>query len=339
MKTPLLAFQSKGIYCAAGDFYIDPWQPVDRAVITHAHSDHARTGMKAYLAHEDAIPVLQYRLGSDITIQGLAYNAPITINGVQVSLHPAGHIIGSAQVRVEHKGEVWVVSGDYKTTPDRTCQPFEPVACHHFVTESTFGLPVFHWPNEKLVFEAINTWWLDCKQARKNAVIFAYSLGKAQRIIQGLDLSIGSVFCHGAIENTNDVLRQQGIALQATHRILPEHTKADFEGALIIAPPGAHASTWMKRFGEHETGFASGWMQLRGMRRRQNFDRGFVLSDHADWNGLLEAVRATGAEHVHVTHGYSDIFARYLNEQGIAASPVVTAYGQEDTDQLEAEAL
>jgi putative mRNA 3-end processing factor len=335
MKTPLLAFHAKGIYCAEGDFYIDPWQPVDRAIITHAHSDHARTGMKAYLAHHDALPVLRYRLGANIAIQGLAYNENTTINGVKVSLHPAGHIIGSAQVRVEFKGEIWVVSGDYKTTPDRTCQAFEPVACHHFVTESTFGLPVFHWPNENQVFDDINAWWLKCKEERKSAVIFAYSLGKAQRIIQGLDQGIGSIFCHGAIENTNAVIRSQGIALNATHRTLPEHTKTDFQGALIIAPPGANTTAWMKRFGDHETGFASGWMQVRGMRRRQNFDRGFVLSDHADWKGLLAAVKATKAEHVHVTHGYSDIFARYLNEQGIAASPVVTAYGQEDADHLE----
>lgn len=335
MSHSLLSFHERGIYCAIGDFYIDPWLPVDRAIITHAHSDHARSGMKSYLAHHDSVAILRHRLGADIAIRGIEYNEVVQMNGVRISLHPAGHIIGSAQVRVEYKGEVWVVSGDYKTSPDPTCQPFEPVTCHQFVTESTFGLPVFHWPEEETVIASINNWWLKCQSEGKNAVIFAYSLGKAQRIIQGLNLSIGPIYCHGAIENTNEVLRNQGFSLNDTHRVFPQDAKSKFQGAIIMAPPSAGSTSWMKRFGEIETGFASGWMQVRGMRRRQNYDRGFVLSDHADWNGLLSAVRATGAAKVHVTHGYSDIFARYLNELGIDAAPVVTAYGQEDADPVE----
>ncbi len=325
----MLTFHPSGIYCAAGDFFIDPWRPVDRAVITHAHSDHSRWGMKHYLAHNDSLPVMRHRLG-DISVEGMAYGEVRQINGVKVSLHPAGHIIGSAQVRVEHRGEVWVVSGDYKTTPDATCTPFEPVKCHQFITESTFGLPVFHWQDEGEVFNAINAWWARCRADGKNAVLYAYSLGKAQRLIKGVDAGIGPIVCHGAVENTNAVLREAGMELPPTIRAVREHKKGDFTGALIIAPPSADGSAWLKRFAPYETAFASGWMQLRGTRRRRNMDRGFVLSDHADWLGLLSAVEATEAEHIHVTHGYSEIFAAYLREKGRNASVVTTEYGTDD---------
>ncbi len=331
MSLMLLSFHSSGIYCEAGDFFIDPWRPVDRAIITHAHSDHARWGMKHYLAHRDSLPIMRHRLG-EIDIQGMHYGAPVRINGVTVSLHPAGHIIGSSQVRVEHKGEVWVVSGDYKTTTDATCTPFEPISCHHFITESTFGLPVFHWEHEQAVYDAINAWWRNCQDEGKNAVLFAYSLGKAQRILRGVDGSIGPIVCHGAVENTNAVLRQAGMVLPPTIHAVREHQKGHFRGALILAPPSANGTSWMKRFQPFETGFASGWMQLRGARRRRNFDRGFVLSDHADWPGLLQAIEATGASNIHVTHGYTELFAAYLNEIGYNASAVRTEFGTQEED-------
>lgn len=325
----MLTFHPSGIYCPQGDFFIDPWRPVDRAVITHAHSDHSRWGMKHYLAHHDSLPVMRHRLG-EISAEGMAYGEVRHINGVKVSLHPAGHIIGSAQVRVEYRDEIWVVSGDYKTTPDATCAPFEPVKCHQFITESTFGLPVFHWQDEREIFADINTWWARCRADGKNAVIYAYSLGKAQRIIAGVDAGIGPIVCHGAVENTNEVLRVGGMQLPPTIRAVRDHKKGDFTGALIIAPPSADGSPWLKRFAPYETAFASGWMQMRGTRRRRNMDRGFVLSDHADWPGLLSAIEATEAEHIHVTHGYSEIFAAYLREQGRSASVVTTEYGTDD---------
>lgn len=325
----MLRFTSHGIYCEVGDFYIDPWRPVDRAVITHAHADHSRWGMKHYLAHHDSLPVMRHRLG-EISAEGLAYGEVRVINGVKLSLYPAGHIIGSAQVRVEHKGEIWVASGDYNTRPDAACTPFEPVKCNHFITESTFGLPVFHWKSDAVIFEEIMDWWRHCRAQGKNAVLFAYSLGKAQRILNGLPDLLGPVACHAAVENTNEVLREAGHAIRPTIRVEREHKKGDFQGALIIAPPGADGSAWLKRFGPHETAFASGWMQVRGTRRRRNMDRGFVLSDHADWDGLLAAVHATGAEHVHVTHGYSSIFSAYLAELGLDAQAVGTRYGEDE---------
>ncbi len=330
---PLLVFRPEGIYCPAGDFYIDPWKPVHKAVITHAHADHSRGGMKAYLAHHDSIPVMRHRLGSDIKVQGAGYGEVIRINDVEVSLHPAGHIIGSAQVRVARHDEVWVVSGDYKTGPDHSCAPFEPVRCHHFITESTFGLPVFKWKPQEEVFDEINRWWSQTQAEGKTALILAYSLGKAQRILQSVDSTIGPVFTHGAVENVNQVLRQAKHTLKPTTRITRETNSDELKGALVIAPPSALGTSWTKRLGDFSSAVASGWMQVRGMRRRRNADRGFVLSDHADWPGLNEAIEATGAEHIHVTHGYTGIFSNWLKEKGYNATVVETEYGGEEDDE------
>lgn len=330
MPDKLLQFTEKGIYCPKGDFYIDPWRPVDKAVITHGHSDHARWGMKHYLAHSLTAPIMRHRLG-DIDVETLPYGEQRKINGVAISLHPAGHIPGSAQVRVAHKGEVWVVSGDYKTTPDPLAEPFEVVPCQHFITESTFGLPVFRWPEHQQVADEINAWWKQNAAEGRTSVLFAYALGKAQRLLAMIDPSIGPIYTHGAVENTNIVLRGAGLAIPDTTKV-EDQDKKDFEKALVIAPPSAQGSSWMKRFVRPQTAFASGWMMMRGTRRRRNADRGFVLSDHADWDELNATVDATGAEHIYVTHGYTDTFARYLRERGLYAKTVKTDYTGEQDD-------
>ncbi|MCB0518592.1 MAG: ligase-associated DNA damage response exonuclease [Lewinellaceae bacterium] len=328
----MLQFNENGIYCPDGNFYIDPWKPVGRAITTHAHSDHARPGSKHYLAHRDSSAVMRLRLGADISLQTLGYGEPLAINGVKVSLYPAGHIPGSAQVRVEKGGEVWVVSGDYKIQPDGVCEPFEPVPCHTFITESTFGLPVYHWQPQSLVFQDINNWWRQNQSAGKVSVLCGYSLGKAQRIVKNIDLGIGRVFSHGAIFNVNETLREAGLDLPFLPKVTDGFSKKDFEGALIVAPPSVGGTTWLKRFGPHSLAVCSGWMQVRGNARRRNVDRGFVLSDHADWDGLLYAVKATAAEKVFVTHGFTSIFSRYLNETGIQAAEVKTEFGTEEED-------
>lgn len=328
----MIKFTEKGIYCVPGKFYIDPWKPVAKAVITHAHSDHARPGMKHYLAHHDSVPVMRYRLGEDIKVRGVAYNEPITVGGVKVSLHPAGHILGSAQVRVEYKGEVWVVTGDYKLSDDGLCPAYEPVTCHHFLTESTFGLPVFRWQPQAEILHDINQWWRDNAERGVASVIFAYSLGKAQRIINNVDQSVGPIFTHGAIENTNEVLRQAGHEIAPTTLVTPELKKAEVRHALVVAPPSAFGSTWIRRLQPYETAMASGWMMVRGMRRRRNADRGFVLSDHADWDELIQAVKLSEAENIYVTHGYASIFSRYLTEQGWNAQVVQTNYDGEGAE-------
>lgn len=326
----LLRFTDKGIYCPPARIYIDPWKPVSRAVCTHAHSDHARKGMKHYLAHQDSVPIMQHRLGHAISIRGIGYGEGIDIQGVRVSLHPAGHIIGSAQVRVEYKGEVAVVSGDYKIQDDGFSVPFEPLKCHTFITESTFGLPVYRWQPQAEVIAEINQWWQQNAAENQASLLIAYSLGKAQRVLQNVDRSIGPVFTHGAVENIQQVLRDTGHALEPTRLIDASLPKADSRKALIVAPMAAIGSAWAKKLAPCSLGICSGWMQIRGPQRRRAADRGFVLSDHADWEGLNKAVRATGAEKVYVTHGYSQIFAKWLQEQGLNASVVETMFGDED---------
>ncbi|MEW9919482.1 ligase-associated DNA damage response exonuclease [Marimonas sp. MJW-29] len=334
VRDPVLTFTDKGIYCPAGDFHIDPWRPVDRALITHGHSDHARWGMGTYLATDGTLPVMRHRLG-DISAEGIAFGQARQIGGATVSFHPAGHVPGSAQIRVEVAGEVWVVSGDYKIVDDGLTEPFEPVKCHHFITESTFGLPVFRWAPQADIAAEINSWWAACASAGKTAFLGAYALGKAQRLLSMLDPDIGPILTHGAIENTNAVMRDQGIRLPDTIHASQDLNPKDHPGALVLAPPSALGSKWARRFGPQESAFASGWMALRGIRRRRAGDRGFVISDHADWSGLLWAIRETEAENIYVTHGYTDIFTRYLNDNGWSARVVPTQFEGETLDREE----
>ena len=334
----LVVQRPEGLYCPAGDFFIDPWRPVDRAIITHAHADHARTGHRHYLAAAPAEGVLRARLGA-VTLQTLAYGERIEHHGVTVSLHPAGHVLGSAQVRLEHGGQVWVASGDYKVAPDRTCAPFEPVRCHVFITESTFGLPIYRWQPDDAVFADINAWWHANAAAGRASVLLCYSFGKAQRILSGVDPAIGPIVVHGAVEPLNRAYRAAGVALPDTLTVSDVTDKADLQRALVLCPPGAAASPWIKRFGDTSDAFASGWMQLRGARRRGGYDRGFVLSDHADWPGLLAAIGATGAQRVIVTHGSVPVMVRYLGGQGLQAGAFQTEYGDDAVDEQAAGAI
>lgn len=328
----LLEFRDSGIFCPAGGFYIDPWKPVEKAIITHAHSDHARWGNTHYLCHTLTQPLLELRLGAN-SYQSLPWGERIHINGVTVSLHPAGHIIGSSQVRVEHKGEVWVVSGDYKTTDDGISGLFEPVRCNTFITESTFGLPIYNWADQKRVYENIRNWINKNKEKGRSSVLLAYSLGKAQRVLDAIKETGDKIFVHGAIWNTMEAIKSLGIHLPEVHRITPETPKDWLKASVVIAPPSAEGSSWLKRFGPYAVGICSGWMQVRGNARRRNADAGFVLSDHADWKGLNDAVKSTGAERVFVTHGFQSVFARHLQEQGLDAHEIQTAFGTEEEEQ------
>ncbi len=332
----LLEFNENGIFCPAAEVYIDPWKPVKRALITHGHADHSRPGHENYMSTRSAAPVIKHRLGPKIRLEMLEFGEVIRINGVSLSFHPAGHIPGSAQVRVEKNGEVWVVSGDYKREDDGISEPFEPVPCHTFITECTFGLPVYNWPPQSEVFEDINAWWKKNREEGRVSVISAYALGKAQRLLAHLNPATGPIFTHGAVENVNEVIRAQGIPLPDTVRVTPEHRKADFKGGLVVATPSALGSTWMRKFQPYSTAMASGWMALRGTRRRRAADRGFVLSDHADWEGLNRTIKETGAECVYVTHGYTSIFRQWLAEQGYDAREVRTGFTGE-TDESDQE--
>jgi putative mRNA 3-end processing factor len=315
----MLEVTESGVYCPAGDFYIDPWGAVDRAIITHAHSDHARAGSRSYLTARPGEALLRARLAEwPAQIQGIEYGARVTIGEVTVSLHPAGHILGSAQIRLERAGEVWVVSGDYKLTPDATCAPFEPLRCHTFVTESTFALPIYRWPADAAIASEIREWRRANREAKRTSVLFAYPLGKAQRILSMIDAAEGPIHAHLAIERYNAIYRAQGISLPEMRAFEP--------GALVLAPPMAIGSPWLKRFGAISTAMASGWMRIRGARRRRSLDRGFAVSDHADWPALLAAIDATQAETVWVTHGNRAPLARWLEEHGRRAVLVDTHF-------------
>jgi putative mRNA 3-end processing factor len=326
----LIVARPEGLYCPAGDFYIDPWRPVERAVLTHAHGDHARPGHRHYLAARDCEKLVRLRLGADIDLQPLAFGERITINGVRLSLHPAGHVLGSAQVRLEQGGQVWVVSGDYKLAPDPTCAGFEPQRCDTFVSESTFGLPVYRWPDAGEVFRDINAWWQANAAEARASVLYGYALGKAQRMLASVDATLGPIVCHGAVETINAAYRASGVALPATLRVADVADPALYRRALIVAPPSAQSTPWLRRFGAYSDAFASGWMMLRGTRRRRNVDRGFALSDHADWNGLLGAIAETGAKRVLVTHGYAAVLARWLQQHGLEAATLDTEFGDEE---------
>jgi putative mRNA 3-end processing factor len=329
----LLRLTDRGLYCEPGDFHVDPWAPVDRAVVTHGHGDHVAWGCRAYLTSAPGLPVLRRRLDPSARIRGAAYGETVDVGGVHVSLHPAGHILGSAQVRLERAGEVWVVSGDYKTEPDPTCAPYEPVRCHTFVTECTFGLPIYRWTDTRRVFEEIHAWWRGNQAAGRTTLLFGYALGKAQRLLSGLDPSVGPILTHGAVERMTAVYREVGIALPpTTHAAGAE--PSTYRRAIVIAPPSAEGSAWARRFGAQSTAFASGWMAVRGARRRRSVDRGFPVSDHVDWPSLLGAIEATGAERIWATHGYTRVLVRWLREQGRDAHAIETRYEGEREDGL-----
>ncbi len=311
----MLEFTDRGIFCPEGDFYIDAGKSVDYNIVTHGHADHARPGHRHYLSHSDSEAILKLRLGKKINITTLPFNQPIRRNGVKISLHPAGHIVGSAQVRIEHKGEVWVVSGDYKLDNDMLSGAFEPVQCHTFVTECTFGLPIYQWPEQHSVYEEINRWWHQNRQEGKTSILCGYSLGKSQRVLYHADRTIGDVYVHPAIRSVNEALRKQGLPLPETRCIGPDVDPMTYRGSLVIAPPSAiNSPDW--KFIDPDIGVASGWMRIWSMAMRRNADKAFVLSDHADWNGLVSAIRETGAENVITMHGYTSAFSKWLREQG-----------------------
>ena len=337
-RQPLLEVDASGLHCPLGGFYIDPWEPVERAVITHGHGDHARPGSKHFLTAAPGVGILDKRLaegGAEPSIEGLAYGEERRMGEVSVSLHPAGHVLGSAQVRLEHRGEVWVVTGDFKRAPDPSCAPFEPQRCHVLITEATFALPVYRWPEPAKVVDEIVSWWRANAEAGRASLLYAYTLGKAQRILAELarrdDLPEPTIYTHGAVEALVERYRDAGVAMAPTAPVQAEPEGTEWAGRLVLAPPSVRRSRWLRRFGDHETAFASGWMLLRATRKRRGLDRGFALSDHADWPALLRTVEESGAERILCTHGRADALARFLREErGLDARMLETRFDGEE---------
>lgn len=323
---------AEGLYCRAADAWVDPWRPVSRALITHAHADHARPGCGEYWAVATSEGVLRQRLGQDITLHPVSYGETFWLNQCRVSFHSAGHVLGSAQIRLEAEGTVWVVSGDYKRDDDPSCAPFEPVPCDVLITEATFGMPIYRWQSGAEVARQIRDWWQG-DQSRPS-LLFCYAFGKAQRLLAELK-AIGvddEVLLHGAVETVTRHYRDAEVAMTPSRPVSEIPRNESLAGRLVLAPPSAHRSSWMRRFKHPQTAFASGWMAVRGARRRRGYERGFVLSDHADWPGLIRTVKQSRAQKVYVTHGQSDVLARYLREtEGIDAEPLDTLFeGESD---------
>lgn len=329
----LIIFTDKGFYCPQADVYIDPWKSVNKALITHGHSDHARRGHKSYLCHHHSVDILKYRLGK-IKVQGIAYDKPIVMNGVRISYHPAGHVLGSAQIKLDNGKQSWVISGDYKLDDDGVAQAFEPVECTHFVTECTFGLPVFNWEKQEDIFSQINNWWASNVKNNRPSIISAYSLGKAQRVLANIDAEIGPIVVHPSIDAINKITVQTGIAMPVT-MLKEEIATEDRQKALYICPQMAADSKWTSGLKSSSSAVVSGWMGLRGAKRRRNIDRGFVLSDHADWGGLNQAVKDTGAQNIYVTHGYTDTYRKWLEHEGYMAKVVATEYEGESMEKID----
>jgi putative mRNA 3-end processing factor len=337
MKTAMLTVTDDGLYCPAGDFFIDPWNPVARALITHAHGDHARPGSKAYLCTTAGARLLRRRFGSDAVIESVPYGRPLAVGDVTVSLHPAGHVLGSAQIRLQSRGPgggegTWVVAGDYKRAADPTCAPFEPVACDTFVTESTFGLPIYRWDSTESVVLDILEWWSANAATGKSSVLFCYAIGKAQRLLAELSRHIDrEIYVHGMLLPMIEAYREEGVAMLPVKSATEQPKGRSFAGEIVLAPLPARGTPWMRRLGTHSDGFASGLMRVRGVRRQRAFDRGFVLSDHADWPALLRTIEETGARRVLATHGHAEPLARYLAERGREAGIIRTAWEGEPT--------
>ncbi len=321
----LVRVEKAGMYCAEGDFYIDPWGPVKNAVITHAHSDHSRMGSENYFASEKSLLIIKHRLGADIKITGKKYGEKFKLGNTTVSFHPAGHILGSSQVRIEAAGQVWVASGDYKRTYDPSCDSFEVVPCDVFISEATFALPLYHWETGKKTAERIYDWWQS--DLTRPSMVFCYALGKAQRILAELqNFTDNTIYLHGSMERLTEIYRQQHIKMLPSQLVTEVSKDYNFNGDLILAPPSAHRSPWMKRFAEPQTAFASGWMQVRGARRRRGYEKGFVLSDHADWNELNQTIEECQAKTIFLTHGKTETLDRYLTEKGFKVRTFKTQF-------------
>lgn len=330
---PLIVNTSAGLYCPIGDFHIDAWRPVPRTIVTHAHSDHARPGSQRYLTAKDGVNVLRARMGEGATIDGLEYGEPLDLNGVRVSLHPAGHVLGSAQVRLEHAGEVWVFTGDFKRQSDPTCRAFELVPCNTLITECTFGLPIFRWSGPARIIDEINRWWRENIERGRTSILLAYCLGKAQRVLASLDPEIGPILLHGAMLAMVEAYRNTGVSLPATEHASVENARKYRGKAMVLAPQSAMSTTWVRKFAPVSDGIASGWMQVRGFRRRRSADRGFVLSDHVDWPGLMQTIQETGAQRVIATHGYTGPVVRFLSERGMDALAFETRFKDEGEEE------
>jgi putative mRNA 3-end processing factor len=328
-----------GVCCQRGGFYIDPTRPVERALITHGHSDHARAGHGAVLATRETLDLMRIRYGENFagTAQAIGYGESIALGGVTAMFHPAGHVLGSAQIAVACDGVRIVASGDYKDVADPTCAPFVPVPCDVFITEATFALPVFRHPDPAdEVAKLLHSVALFPERAH---LVGAYSLGKGQRVIAMLRQAgyDAPIYLHGALENITGYYQARGIALGEV-RPVRLADRGTLGGSITICPPSAMNDLWARRFPDPVTCFASGWMRVRARARQNGVALPLVISDHADWDGLLASITATGASEIWVTHGQEDALVHWAGTRGLKARPLaIVGYGDEEEAETQGE--
>ncbi|TGM53424.1 ligase-associated DNA damage response exonuclease [Leptospira adleri] len=331
----MIVLTPAGLYIPQADVYVDPWKGVPRAILTHAHSDHTRKGSAHYLCAESGFHLTQERLGKKARIETLPYGRAVYSNGVRISLHSAGHILGSSQVRIEYKGKVTVISGDYKTVPDPTCEPFEILKCDTFLSEATFAKPYYIWENPTFVFQNILNFILENQELDSISLLYGYSLGKAQRILKGLsnvaeERAIGlDFFAHDSILSMNQRYEESGIVLPKT-KPLDQWIPNSKNLFVFLAPPSSPIPN--PDFKKIRSAFCSGWMQLSKNRKAGSFSKGFTLSDHADWNELIQTISFTEAEEVLLTHGDTNDIVRYLREKGKNAKTLKTKFHSEESE-------
>ena len=302
----------QGTFCQTGNFWIDPAKPVKRALITHAHFDHISFGCEEYICSPETVSLLKERIGNNIKVKSYGYDEIFKINGIKISFHPSGHILGSSQIKLEGGNEKWLITGDFKRQRDDTCLNYQEVKTDFLICESTFALPIFNWASTNKIVDEIVDWVNESPNL--TSILFCYSLGKAQRILNELkNKKIKKIYAHRSIKKINDIYIKQGIKLEDIAKIDKEIATKDYKGSLLLMPPSQNKANLLNRFGDYQTAFASGWMIIRALKNRSGYDKGFAISDHADWNGLIKTIKSSKAEKVFLDHGNGESLAKYLS--------------------------
>ena len=309
----LIKYTSSGLYCELADLWIDPNKPVKRAIITHAHMDHFTFGCEEYISTYETAIILKERIGKGINIKTYDFCEDFKINGINFSLHPSGHILGSSQIKLTLADEKWLITGDFKRQRDETCKEYEKVKTDFIISESTFGLPIFKWDEPQNTATDI-TKWVNSSQ-EKTSILFCYSLGKAQRLLNEISKTNfkNKIYTHSTIHKMNNCYKKLGVEVIDTRKFDQKKNNEDLKGSLILLPPSLNKNSFIKNFKEIQTGFASGWMSIRARRKRSGYDKGFAISDHADWEAILNTIKESKAKNVFFHHGDSEALNRYLN--------------------------
>jgi putative mRNA 3-end processing factor len=311
----LIKYKDGNLYCELADIWIDPSKPVKRALITHAHFDHFTFGCEEYFSTKETAILIKKRVEDDLNIKEFDYGEEFKVNGINISFHPSGHILGSSQIRFIFAEEKWLITGDFKLQNDETCKKYEIVKTDYLISECTFGLPIFKWDETKKIATNISNWITNSPD--KTSLLFCYSLGKAQRLLNEISKTNfeGNIYSHKSIHKMNDCYRQLGICIKDTIKIENKKKIDQLKGNLILLPPSLSKGSYLKNLKNIQTAFASGWMSIRALRNRSGYDKGFAISDHADWNGILEVVKKSEAKNVFFHHGDSEVLSKYLSEK------------------------